>query len=808
MTSFAKDISYGIRNLLRHPTFTVVAALTLALGIGANTAIFSVVNAILLRALPFQNPQQLVSVGKSASAEGLPGIGAYEYLAWKERNHSFEDLAAYTDNNFNLIGKGEPERIACAQVTETLFTTLGVQPLRGRVFLPEEDRPGQNPVVVVSEAFWQRRYGRDDALIGSSLTLDNKNYTVVGVMPSNFRYPGNFEIWMPLALDPVRENTGDMISLVEVVGRLKANTTADAAQSELNLLSRQAAAQRKDSFSPSTLEIVPLQQQLVAGVRRTVLVLWGAVALVMLLACANVANLMLARTLSRQREMAVRAAVGARRWQLVRQLLTESVTLGLAGGMLGILVAFWSTRAISALVPKGFTSSVHDLNAIGLDWRVFGFTFALALLTGVVFGLAPALTASKPDLVKSLRAGTGASLMSFGLRSLRGWLVVAELALALVLLLGAGLLVKSFRNLNAIELGFDRENVLTARISLPRSVYPNDQQTVGFNQQLLERVKTLPGVLSAGTINHTPLSGFGIIVFTGIEDHPKIDRKQENPLGVGSVSPGYFQTMKIPVLSGRVYDARDTAESPKVAIVNQSFVRRYYPNTQPLGKRLGFGCDEKEGLCRTIVGVVGNVRQESLRDDVTPEIYLPNTQMPMNGMTLFVRTQSDPMSLARAVRNEVLAIDRNQPLYDVKSLDERVSETMAVSRSLMLLFTGFAFLSMLLASIGIYGLVSYSVSQRTRDIGIRLALGAQAADVMRLILKNGIALTLSGVVVGLAGAFALTRFLATLLFAVTPTDTLTFVTVSLVLIVVAIVASLIPARRATKVDPLVALRYE
>jgi putative ABC transport system permease protein len=806
MSTLFRDIRHGLRSLLRQPAFTVVAVITLALGIGANTAIFSLVNAVLLRALPFDKPAQLVSIGKAAGQGGLPGLAGFQYLAWKEKSNSFDGIAAYTDNNFNMIGNGEPERISCAQVTASLFPTLGVQPIVGRTFLPKEDRRGQNQVAVVSEGFWQRRYGRDASLVGSTIQLDDKRYTVVGIMPSSFRFPGDFEIWLPLALDPIKETQGDYFSLVEVIGRLKPDVMAQQAQQELDIISQQAATELKEPVPPSSLEIHPLHQQLVAGVRLTLLVLWGAVGLVMLLACANVANLMLARTVSRQREMAVRAAVGARRWQLVRQLLGESLILGTLGGALGLLFAFWGVSAIASLVPEGFASSVHNLNAISLDWRVFGFTLAISLFMALVFGIFPALSGSRPDLLKVLRESSTRNLMSFGLRSMRGWLVVTELALALILLLGAGLLVKSFRQLNAVDLGFNRENVLMARINLPRSVYRTEPQTLAFNQQLIERVKALPGVQSTGTINHTPLSGFGVIVFTGIENQPPPDREKDLPIGVGTVSPDYFRTLQIPLIRGRYYDERDRGDAPKVAIVNQAFAQRYFPGGDVLGKRVGFGCEE--GLCTTIVGVVGNVKQESITADVAPEMYVPFSQMPMNGMTLFVRTTGNPMDLAQALRSEVFAIDKNQPLFNVKTLDQRVVETIAVSRSLMLLFSGFALLALVLACVGIYGIVSYSVSQRTREIGIRMALGARAADVLRLILRNGMTLVLAGIVIGVAGAMALTRFLATLLFGVTPTDTLTFVVVSLVLITVALIACLIPARRATKVDPLEALRYE
>ena len=805
----SKDLRQGIRSLLRHPGFTVIAVVTLMLAIGVNTTIFSVVNAVLLKALPFNNPEQLVSVHKASTATGFPGFAAYQYLAWKEKNTTFDDLAAFTANNFNLTGNGEPERIACAQVTASLFTTLGVQPLRGRVFVPDEDRTGADNVAVVSESFWQGRYGRDEKILENTLTLNGKPYSIVGVMPNSFRFPGDFDVWLPLALDPIKETQGDTFQLIEVVGRIKPSATAPGAQTELDLIAKQSSERPgKGPLPLSPVEIAPLHKQLVAGIRLTVLVLWGAVGLVMLVACVNVASLMVARTFARQREIAVRAAVGARRWQLIRQLLTESVLIGITGGAMGLLIAIWGTRAIASLVPKDFITSVYDLNNIRLDWRVFAFTFGLSVLTGIVFGLAPALTASKPDLIQALRNTRSHGVMSFGLRGFRGWLVVAELALAVVLLVAAGLLVRSFNKLLAVDLGFNQENVLTARVNLPRSNYTQPAQVQAFYDSLLQRVQALPNVQSAGMINHTPLSRFGLIAFMDVEGHAPLDREKDSPIGIGVVSPEYFQTMKIPLLSGRHYDARDGVNGQKVAIVNQNFANRFFANGDPLGKRISFGCEESEGLCRTIVGVVGNIRQESITEEFAAEVYLPFAQSRVNGMTLLVRTGSDPLSLARAVRNEVLAIDKNQPVYSVKTLAQRVDEAVAVSRSLMLLFTSFALLALVLAAVGIYGLVSYSVTQRTHEIGIRIALGARAANVLSLIVKNGLTLVLTGIAIGIAGAFLLTRFLTSLLFGVTPTDGVTFVAVSLVFFVVAMLAALIPALRAMRVDPLVALRYE
>ena len=805
-----KDLLHSIRSLLRNPGFTAIAVITLMLAIGVNTTIFSVVNAVLLKALPFHEPQQLVSVHKVAAPDALPGIAAYQYLAWKDQSTNFEDLAAFSDDNINLTGNFEPERVPFAQVTASLFSMLGVQPVRGRFFLPEEDKPGASNVVIVSERFWQRRYGRDEKILQQALTLDNKPYSIVGVMPNSFRFPGEFDIWLPLALDPYKETHGEYFALVEVVGRLKPNATLANAQTELGLIAKRASEQNegKERLPLAPVEVTPLHKQLTAGVRSTVFILWGAVGLVMLLACVNVASLMVSRTFARQREIAVRAAVGARRWQLIRQLLTESIVIGLAGGVLGLLIAVWGTRAFASLVPKGFTTSVYDLNSIRLDWRVFAFTFGLSVLTGIVFGLAPALTASKPDLIQALRNSRSQGLMSFGLRSFRGWLVVTELALAVVLLLAAGLLVRSFNKLQAIDLGFNRDNVLTARIALPRSAYQEPTQTQAFYDDLLRRLKSLPGVESAGMINHTPLAGFGIVAFTGIEGHQRLDQEKEPPIGIGSVSSDYFQTMKIPLLSGRTYDTRDGADGQKVAIVNQAFAKRYFANGDALGKRVGFGCKETEGLCRTIVGVVGNIRQESITDEVVPEMYLPFAQMRMNGMTLMVRTASDPGSLARSVRSAVLAIDKNQPVYEMQPLAQRVDEGLAVSRSLTLLFTAFALLGLILGAVGIYGIVSYSVTQRTHEIGIRMALGARASNVLNLIMTNGLMLVLTGIAIGGGSAYMLTRFMATLLFGVEPTDSVTFLVVPAVFFVIAMVAALIPALRATRVDPLIALRYE
>jgi putative ABC transport system permease protein len=805
MQTFWQDLRYGARILLKYPGFTLIAVMTLALGIGANTAIFSVINAVLLRALPFHEPERIVSVNQ-VSTGGLPGIPAYEYLEWREQNEVCEQIAAYSDNNYNLTGQGEPERISCAEVTASLFPLLGVHPLLGRVFSSDEDRLGYDQVVVVSEGFWQRRYGGDPSLIGKSITLNDRSYTVIGVMPASFRFPGDFEIWKPFALSAEKERQGDVFTLVQVIARLKPGMMIDRAATNLNVISRRTAEQIKDRMPDSVVGLVPLHRELVAGVRTTVLVLFGAVGFVLLIACANVASLMLSRASARKKEMALRAAVGAGRWRLVRQLLAESLLLGLAGGIFGILLAVWGIDPIVTLIPDGFFSSVQNLEAISIDRQVLGFTLLVSVLTGILFGLAPALAVSKPDLVEALKEGGLNNMTGSGWRFLRSGLVVAEIALALVLLLGAGLMIRSFTRLLEINPGFKAENVLTMRINLPRSKYKEPYQTAAFYQQLLERVAALPGARSTGGISHTPLSGFGMIAFIQLEGVPPLDRKKDRPIGIGVVTADYFQTMSIPLMSGRGFDARDHADTQQVAIINQALARRFWPNEDPVGKRISFGCEE--GLCRTIVGVVGDIRQERLTQEATPEIYIPFHQSPSNGMTLLMRTEGDPLSFVSSVRSEVLAVDKDQPVHSVMTMQQRLDEAVATTRSLTILFGVFAALALVLAAVGVYGVISYSVSQRTREIGIRAALGAQPRDVFRLVISQGMKLAILGVMIGLGVAFGLTRLMTTLLFGVSATDPLTFVVIAAVLTLVALLACWIPARRATRVDPMVALRYE
>jgi putative ABC transport system permease protein len=805
MATLIQDIRYGVRMLLASPTFTAIAVLALALGIGANSAIFSVVNAVLLRPLPYREPDRIVSINKIADKGGLPGIAAHEYLDWQEHNQVFDEVAGYSSDNYNLVYNGEPERIACAKVTASFFTLLDVEPARGRAFLPEEDRPGHNQVAIISEGFWKRRAGGDPEVVGRAFTLDDKSYTIVGVMPESLRFPSSYDIWLPLALDPVAERTGDFWTLLDVIGRLKPDVSSERAQSDLEAIIAWRQQQEKVEPRGVRLNIISLREQIVGQMRLLILVLIGAVGFVLLIACANVANLLLARGAARQKEIAIRVALGAGRWRIVRQLLTESVMLSLMAGALAVLIALWSVDLMVSALPRDLANSIHSLNDIRVDFQALGFTFAVSFVTGLIFGLAPALIASKPDLTETLKEGSGKTA-SASLKSLRGMLVVTELALALMLLAGAGLMIKSFARLLEVKPGYNAENVLTMRVELPMSRYRKPIQRAAFFQQVLERVESLPEVRSVGVINHTPLSGYGLIAFFSLESESQLERGKDPPIPIGVISEDYFKALEIPLVEGRYFDARDGEGSQKVVVINQALARRFWPGESPIGKSLGFGCED--GLCRTIVGVVGDVRQESLVDDLRPEIFLPYRQFPINGMTLMARSDADPAKLTAAIRAQVLSVDPSQPISNVKTLDEHISDSIAQPRLTMVLLGIFAALALVLATVGVYGVMSYSVAQRTREIGIRMALGAGKGDVFRLVIGQAALMLIVGAGIGLAGSVALTRFMESLLFGVSATDPLTFAAITFLLAGVALVASYLPARRAMKVEPMAALRHE
>ena len=804
MESLIKDIKYGVRSLLKRPGFTFIAVLTLGLGIGANSAIFSVVNGVLWRPLPYPDPQQLVMVWENHKARGGPErewFSPSDFSDWRNQNSSFSHLSALNDWAPTLTGRDEPEPLVGATVSHDMFGLLGVAPQLGRSFLANEDQPNAPNVVVLSHELWQRRFISDQHIVGKSISLNQENYSVIGVMPAGFQFPviPSAQLWR--TLQPVLTPSCQRGCLVlRVIGRLKPEATIATAQADAGTIAARLASQYPDSNSKVGATLVPLQEQLVGNIRRPLLVLLGAVGFVLLIACANVANLMLARASTREREMALRSALGASRGRVIRQLLTESAVLALAGAAAGLFLAFWLLRLLLNLSPPG----TPGLEKIGIDVYVLGFTFLVAVLTGLLFGLVPALQLSRTDLNCSLKTvGKGALAGSQGGR-LRGALVIAEIALALILLIGSGLLMKSFILLQRVDPGFNPDHLVTLRLILNRTAYPNIPQVTDFYSQLLDRVKTLPGVQSAGAISTLPLSGNDTDTDFLIEGQPPPPPNQEPVAWFNSVSPDYFRAMELKLVKGRAFTALDNEKSPLVVIISETMARRYFPNEEPLGKRIGRGPDR----WREIVGVVRDVKHFGLDADTPPTMYFPMRQVPARAMNLIVRASGDPLSLAPALRAQVWAGDHNLAIANLGTMKELVSASIMQQRFILLLLACFAALALLLAAVGIYGVMSYVVTQRTHEIGIRMALGAQLSDVLRLIVRNGIALTLVGVAIGLGLAFALTRLMTGLLFGVTPTDATTFAIVSAVLVLVALVACFIPARRATKVDPLVALRYE
>ncbi len=806
MENFFQDVRYSLKTLFNKPSYTAIGVITLALGIGATTAIFSVVNAVLLRSLPYKDADRIVALNRDASQGGLSGTVSLEFLALQQQSEAFDQVAAYSSDNFNLTGAGEPERIGCARVSASLFPLLAVQPLRGRVFTEEEDRPGAGQVAVISEGFWKTRFGGDEETIGQRLTLNDKPYTIVGIMPGSFRFPQSYDIWMPLATDIEAQRKSGFWSLFEVIARIKDGATIESAQANTEAIMSRVAEESKDMPTTGRMQVVPLHRLMVGDISMALLLLFGAVGFVLLIACANVANLLLARSAEREREIAVRAALGATRWRIARQLIVESVLLALIGGAAGALLALWGVDLLVSNLPRDLALSLPGIDRLRIDLQALGFTLAVSASTGILFGLAPALVASKPDLNESLKEGSRSASAGSGLRSLRGWLVVGEIALAIILLSGAGLMVRSFIRLMEVDHGYRAEQVLTARIELPRSRYRVGNRAWEFHRELLERVRSIPGVEAAGTINHTPLAGYSMIAFFGIEGAPKPDPEKDSPLPLGVVSEDYFRTAGIRLIEGRNFGSEDRADSQPVAMVNEAFARRFFPDQSPIGKRIGAGCEED--LCRVIIGVVGDVRSEKLDSAPQPEIFMPYSQQGGNGMTVMVRAEADRSGLVAAIRSQVQMIDSGQPLSDVRTLSERIAETVSQQRAIMFLLVVFALVALLLAAVGIYGVMSYSVTSRRREIGIRMALGADRRQVLRLIFGQGARLIVVGVAIGLGGSYALTRVMASLLFEVSVTDPVTFAGISLLLVLAALGACFVPARRATRVDPMTALRSD
>ena len=801
METLFRDIRYGVRSLLKRPGFTAIAILTLALGIGANSAIFSVVNAVLLRPLMYRDSEKLIRLYEGLPQGGTGSVSVPNLKDWREQNSVFSEIAAYQYGNFNLSNQDQPERIVGANVSSQFFDVLGTPAQFGRTFQKGEDQPGSNRVVVLSDALWRRNFGADANLVGKNISIGGENFSVIGIMPPQFKFFAT-QMWVPLVFTE-KQLASRGSHAFNVLGRLKPERTLEQANEEMTSIARRLEQQYPDQQKNRTIKLVPLQEDNVRLIRPALFLLLGAVGLVLLIACTNVANLLLARAASRRNEIVIRAALGAKRGRLVRQFLTESVLLSLLGGLCGLLLAKWGTDVLVSMA----TGYLPAMTEISLDWRVMGFTLGLSLLTGMIFGMAPAMHISKTDLQDAIKDGGSRGASRRG-SWLRGLLVVAEVAAALVLLVGAGLLLKSFLHLQRVNPGFRTENILTMRITLPDGKYKSADAMAGFYRQLLDRVAPLPGIEASGVINLLPVLQAGYNgEFQIVGQEPDVSGKP--PLvEIRMVSPDFFRALGVPLISGRTFNARDQQGSEPVAIINQAFARRLIPNQDPLGKYI----KDDEGPGIKIVGVVGDVKQFGLIAPTSPELYTPYTQPSPAGatqtMTLVVRTFGDPEALGPALRKEVLSVDPAQPVYEVQTMQAVIGKAVSYQRLNMQLLGIFAALAMILAVIGIYSVMSYQVSQHTREIGIRMALGAQPWHVLRLILREGLTLTLIGVVLGIAGAFALTRLLASLLFGVTASDPLTYVMVSLLLIFVALLACFLPARRATKVDPLVALRYE
>ncbi len=813
MSSPLQDIRFALRQLRKAPGFTAVAVLTLALAIGANTAIFSMINGVLLKPLPFRVPGNLYTLWERNPKMGYEQNppAAANFRDWRERNRVFEQMAAFDGfRKFDLSGNKRPDRVDGAAVSPGLFELLGVTPVLGRTFSLQEDQLGRERVALLSFGLWQRRFNGDRSIVGQTITVDGKSVTVIGVMPAGFRFPGDTgtvlniftnppaQLWVPLALTPQQWNARSAHYLT-VIGRLKPGVTPSQAQADMNSIEQELNQEYPREYIGSDIKLVALHAQVVGSFRSALLILFGAVVFVLLIACANLVNLVMARATSRRREVAIRSVLGASAARLVRQLLTESITLAATGGIAGILLAFWGIRLLKTILPSNFPRSAD----IHVDGAAVAFTAATSLATGLFFGLVPAFQASRLRITESLKEGErGAE----GVRHnrVRGALVASEIALAVILLIGTGLLLRSFSRLEAVDPGFKSDHVLTLEVSLPDSRYA-DPQKAAFFTQLLDRVRTLPGVESAGAIGHLPLAGEIESYAMQVDGRAPLPNEYANPT-CHVVMPGYFEALQIPLLAGRFFNQRDNQQSPNAVIINDVVARYVFPGDNPIGKRLRMGFN---GFTGEIVGVVKHTTAHALDLAPVEEVYTPYLQAPFwNTMTLTIRTASNPVALAGAVQQLVRTIDQDEPVSRIRGMDEVVQASVAAPKFRTLLLGLFGFTALLLGVIGIYGVMSYSVNQRTREIGIRMALGAGRTQVVASVLREGLVLTLTGLAIGIIGAVTVTRLLSGMLYEVRPLDPLTFVAVSIVLSVVSLLANCLPARRAAKVDPMVALRYE
>jgi predicted permease len=802
LENLLRDLSYSLRILLKNYAFTTVVVLTLALGIGANTAIFSFANGILLRPLPYPQSERLAVLDETALKRGIDSMSVSfpNFLDWREQNKLFEDIGVYFGSSrFSLSGAGEPAEVRGSFISHGLFEILRVSPQLGRTFTANEDRPDEDAVVILGHNLWQRNFGGDPNIIGRKIMVSNRARTVVGVMPPGFQFPEVAEMWAPVALTPktfTRTDHG-----LSAIARLRDGVSFNEAQAEMTNI-----AARVEQANPVTNEglgvkVTSLHDTLTGDYREALLILLGVVGCVLLVACVNVANLMLARATARQKEFALRAALGASRWRIMRQLLVESLLLSLVGGIVGFVLSIWALRLLLAAIPIQLPFWMN----FGIDLRVLGFTAGITLLTGLMFGAAPALQTSRVDLNDTLKeGGRGAA----GVRArARNLLVVAEIALSLVVLVGAGLMIQSFLRLKRVNIGLNPQNVLTASVALPRAKYKEGEQRAAFYKNLIARVSSLPGVEAASATATVPLSGDGWGRSLTVEGFPVLPLGQAPMIQHTVVTPGYFRTMAIPLLAGRDFNDADAKDSPDVTIIDERLAHEYWPNESPIGKRVRFGPPEDNEPWHTIVGVVGTVRHQRMQEDTRKSVYLPHQKIPVSGLAVMARTNSNPEELAGAIRREVAQLDPDLPV-SVSTMDEVVAESIWQPRLYATLFGAFAGGALLLALIGIYGVMAFLVQTRTHEIGVRMALGASTRDVFKLIVGRGMKLTAVGVLIGVGGAIALTRLMHSLLFNTSATDPITFIVISLLLSVAAFLACYLPARRAAKVDPLIALRYE
>jgi putative ABC transport system permease protein len=797
-----QDLRYGARMLIKNPGFSVVAVIALALGIGANTAIFSVVNTVLLRPLPYQEPDRLMAV-RSYNVPKHPdfAVSPGDFLDWQKQSQLFQGLAAYRTSSYNLLIGSEPERIRAARVTAGLITMLGINPLHGRDFMAEEDQENSGRVAIISYGLWQRRFAADPGVLGQAMTLNANLYTIIGVMPPGFKFPqSDIDIWTPMAFDADdRQSHG--AHFISVLGRLNPGVTVAQAQSEMDAIAAHLREQYADTNTGWYIHVVPMLDFAVAKIKPALLVLLGAVAFVLLIACANVANLLLARAAARQKEIAIRTAMGARRWRIVRQLLTESVLLALVGGVLGVLLAVWGIDALLALAPE----NLPRIKDVAIDRYALLFTFAVTIITGVAFGLVPALQASKPNLNETLK-DTGRGTTGGRRRQMvRSVLVVVEVALALVLLVGGGLMLRSFARLMQVDPGFNPTHVLTVNVTLPGKKYPQEPQQAAFYKQLVDNLGTLPGVQAVSGANTLIIVSDFVLGFS-VQGRPPANPGEMTVTNYYAVTPDYFKAMDIQLLRGRVFAEADNADAQRVALINETMAKRYFPDEDPIGKYISVTNGPE--TWRQIVGVVADVKQSGLDQETPAQTYEPFWQAPGTFMTLIVRSDSTPAALSAAIRSEVLKLDKEQPISNVKTMEQVLADSVAQQRFSMLLLAVFAVVALTLAAVGLYGVMAYSVTQRTHELGIRMALGASSRDVLRLVMGQSLLLTMIGVAIGLVAAFFLTQLMASLLFGVTATDPLTFAGIAVLQMLVALAASFVPARRALKVDPMIALRYE